>query len=209
MKLFFASTSPFARKVRIAVRELGLGQQIEEIEVNPWTSDELRRLNPLAKVPTLVLDDGGILYESGLIAEYLNGRAGGSLIPPVGEARWHALRLQAMADGMATAAGRLYADMQRADHERSNAVMERQRAAIVTSLDVAHRDAATCDAACPHIGTIALFGAIDYLAFRFPKQSDFAPDGELAAACRAMEKRPSVAHTAYSVPAGNLVAQGR
>jgi glutathione S-transferase len=58
MKLFYAPTSPFARKVRVTAHELRLEDRIELVLVNPWSDAELRSLNPLAKVPTLIRDDG-------------------------------------------------------------------------------------------------------------------------------------------------------
>jgi glutathione S-transferase len=69
MQLWYAPTSPFARKVRIAAHELGLAYRIGLIKADPWTDKRLRALNPLAKVPTLVLDDGRALYESALICQ--------------------------------------------------------------------------------------------------------------------------------------------
>ncbi len=71
-QLWYAPTSPFARKVRIAAHELGLADALELVEVNPWTDARLRALNPLAKVPTLVLASGDALYEPGVICDYLD-----------------------------------------------------------------------------------------------------------------------------------------
>ncbi|AUX39831.1 uncharacterized protein SOCE26_012260 [Sorangium cellulosum] len=67
MKLFYAPTSPFARKVRVTAHELQLGDRIDLVLVNPWSDAALRSLNPLAKVPTLVREDGQELFESALI----------------------------------------------------------------------------------------------------------------------------------------------
>ena len=71
MKLWHAPTSPFARKVRIAAYELGLSDRITLVGVNPWIDRRLREINPLSKVPTLVLKDGDILFESASIAAFL------------------------------------------------------------------------------------------------------------------------------------------
>lgn len=60
MKLWYAPTAPFARKVRVAAHELGLAEKLQLVEVDPWSDPRLRALNPLAKVPTLVLDDGEV-----------------------------------------------------------------------------------------------------------------------------------------------------
>jgi glutathione S-transferase len=97
--------SPFGRKVKIAASVLGLSGQIkvEAADTNN-TSDSLRQQNPLGKIPVLVLDDGSTLYDSRVILEYLDHRAGGGkIIPSEPNARFAALRLQALADGMTDA----------------------------------------------------------------------------------------------------------
>ena len=74
MKLYHAKPSPFARRVRVLLRERGLMSRIDEIATAPWDSPaELLAVNPASKVPTLVLDDGTTLTESALIATYLDG----------------------------------------------------------------------------------------------------------------------------------------
>ena len=71
MKLFASLTSPYARKVRIALLEKRIDCQLEVI--NPWDdSVALKGINPLGKVPTLLLDDGTVLYDSRVIVEYLD-----------------------------------------------------------------------------------------------------------------------------------------
>jgi glutathione S-transferase len=93
MKLFYASGSPYARIVRVAVRELGLQRRVEEIEVtlrDPHSS--LLPLNPGGKVPTLQLDDGTILNESLLVLILLDTRHGGrKLLPMDGSDGWKTL----------------------------------------------------------------------------------------------------------------------
>ena len=73
MKLYYAKPSPFARRVRVLLRERGLLSRIDEIATGPWDSPaELLAVNPASKVPTLVLDDGTTLTESALIATHLD-----------------------------------------------------------------------------------------------------------------------------------------
>ena len=108
MKLTFSPASPFARKVRIAAIELGL---IDKIEFVPATvvpgqpNDEYSKLNPVKKLPALILDNGEVIVDSYVIVEYLDELAGGGkLIPASGAARWkvksdHSL-LQGMLDSM-------------------------------------------------------------------------------------------------------------
>src|SRR5262249_53249300 len=94
--------SPFGRKIRIGASVLGLDGAIA-IEpadtANP--SDTVRQQNPLGKIPTLVLEDGTTLFDSRVILEYLDHRAGGGrILPRETAARFNTLRLQALADGM-------------------------------------------------------------------------------------------------------------
>src|ERR1700733_4184091 len=87
MKLFYASGSPYARIVRVVVRELGLAARVEEIEVtlrDPTSS--LLPYNPGGKVPTLQLDDGTILNESLLVLAYLDTQHGGRQMLPMDRA---------------------------------------------------------------------------------------------------------------------------
>jgi glutathione S-transferase len=97
--------SPFGRKVNLAAAVLGLTGEIrlEPADLGSAT-DSVRRQNPLGKIPTLVLEDGSTLFDSRVILEYLDHRAGGGkIIPQEPKARFAALRLQALADGMTDA----------------------------------------------------------------------------------------------------------
>ena len=108
MKLTYSPASPFARKVRVAAIELGLIDRIEFLPVavspgklNPQYSHDV---NPLRKLPALILDDGQVIADSVVIVEYLDDLAGGKLIPASGPARWkvkteHSI-LQGMMDAM-------------------------------------------------------------------------------------------------------------
>jgi glutathione S-transferase len=104
MKLSFSPASPFARKVRIAAIELGL---IDKIEFVPATvvpgqpNDEYSRITPLKKLPVLTLDNGDVILDSYVIAEYLDDLAGGGkLIPKGGAARWKVKSDHSMLQGM-------------------------------------------------------------------------------------------------------------
>src|SRR5262249_12283692 len=105
MILRSAAASPFARKVRIAASVLGLADKITIQDADTTKADDpLRQQNPVGKIPTLVLDDGSTLFDSRVIVEYLDHAAGGGkIIPRDGKARFDALRLQALADGMTDA----------------------------------------------------------------------------------------------------------
>jgi len=93
--------SPFGRKVLLAASVLGLSPDITPQKADPSdAADSLRTQNPVGKIPILILEDGTTLFDSRVILEYLDHRAGGGkIIPRDPKARFEALRLQALADG--------------------------------------------------------------------------------------------------------------
>jgi glutathione S-transferase len=101
-----AAASPFGRKVRISAAVLNLTERIEIVAADTNDpSDSLRRQNPLGKIPTLVLEDGAVLYDSPVIIEYLDWLAGGGkIIPAEPGPRFETLTRQALADGIMDAA---------------------------------------------------------------------------------------------------------
>lgn len=104
MKLTFSPSSPFARKVRIAAIELGLIDRIEFVpaSVSPTKLDEQysTAVNPLRKLPALILDDGSVIVDSLTIAEYLDELAGGNRLIPTGAERWQRRSEHAIIQGM-------------------------------------------------------------------------------------------------------------
>lgn len=108
MKLRYAPTSPYVRKVMVLALETGLAEIIERVptSVAPTKlNEDVARENPLVKVPSLTTDDGVVLYDSPVICEYLDTlHSGARLFPPAGPARWVALRQQALGDGILDAA---------------------------------------------------------------------------------------------------------
>ncbi len=159
--------SPFGRKVKIAAHELDLLDRIEIVAADTTDpKDTLRAQNPLGKIPALVIEDGSTLFDSRVIAEYLDHLGGGRLIPP-GEARFAQLRLQALADGICDAALlQVYEGRFRTPEMRNAAWVENQAGKVARAL-------ATLEAAPPawsgkpRIGEIALACALGYLDLRF------------------------------------------
>jgi glutathione S-transferase len=105
MKLIVGSGgSPFVRKVEIGLHELGISDDIERLPMvtSPTQpNSELVAINPLGKLPTLILDSGDILNGSAVILEFLDDFQGeNKLIPSKGAERWEALSLQGLSDGM-------------------------------------------------------------------------------------------------------------
>jgi glutathione S-transferase len=170
VKLFYSPNSPYARKCLVVAHELGLRERVETVAVNatPTRRDpSIAASNPLSKVPTLIADDGTILYDSPVIAEYLNALGGGRLIPRDGPARWNVLVEQALADGMLDAAILArYETALRPENLRWSDWTNGQLEKLVGGLDELERRA-------PHfgdrvdVGTIALGCVLGYLDLRF------------------------------------------
>ena len=160
-------TSPFGRKIKIAIAELGLDDRIEVVPADTNDPAEtLRRQNPLGKVPTLVFKDGSTLFDSRVIAEYLDHLAGGGRLFPPGEARFGQLRLQALADGICDAGLlQVYEIRLRTPELRSAAWVENQTGKVARAL--ASLEAAPPAYDRPRIGEIALACALGYLDLRF------------------------------------------
>src|ERR1700681_4871554 len=103
MKLHWSPRSPFVRKVMVAVHELGLADRVTCVRTVAATTKshaELMQDNPLSKIPTLVLDDGTVIYDSPVICEYLDGIGGApKLHPAEPKARLAAVRPRAHGGG--------------------------------------------------------------------------------------------------------------
>ncbi|MBP6531593.1 MAG: glutathione S-transferase N-terminal domain-containing protein, partial [Burkholderiales bacterium] len=121
MKLLHSSTSPFARKVRIVAAEKKLELELENAD--PWVPNpELTRLNPLGKVPTLIVDDNSSVFDSRVIVEYLDGLSPvHKLIPEASRDRIAVKRWEAIADGLCDAALTARLEGNRPDKNESSA----------------------------------------------------------------------------------------
>jgi glutathione S-transferase len=197
MKLFYATASPFVRKVMVLAIETGIVDDIELVRVavlptNP--NPDVCAGNPVGKIPTLVRDDGGALYDSRVICEYLDSLHGGTpMFPEGGEARWTAVRRQALADGIMDAAvGARYETFLRPEALRWKDWVDGQMGKARRGLDVldGERLGGTLD-----IGTIAIACALGYMDFRYPNEGWRDSRPGLAAWFEEMSARPSMTRT--------------
>jgi glutathione S-transferase len=169
MKLHWSPRSPFVRKVMIVAHELDLTDRIDCVRTVVATTRPhapLMEENPLSKIPTLVLDDGIVLYDSPVICEYLDSlHSGRRLIPADGKDRMTALRRQALGDGFLD-----FLLLLRNERERTHpspvhiATFGAKKAAALKALDKEARDLAASHFT---IGHIAIGCALSYLDFRF------------------------------------------
>jgi glutathione S-transferase len=161
--------SPFGRKVNIAAGVLGLSAEItiEKADTNDPT-DTVRRQNPLGKIPVLVIEDGTALYDSRVIVEYLDHRAGGGkIIPREPGARFAALRLQALCDGILDASILLiYEGRWRAPERHEQKWIDHQSQRIARALAALEAAPPALDP-IPDVGQITLACTLGYRDLRF------------------------------------------
>jgi glutathione S-transferase len=171
MILRSAAPSPFARKVRIALSVLGF----DDVKIEPAdtmdSDDSVREQNPLGKIPVLIAEDGTSYYDSRVILEYLDHRAGGGkIVPREADRRFEALRLQALCDGILDASIlTIYEGRWRPSAKHEPKWLDHQAGKVQRSLAAleATPQEVFASPALPHIGQIALACALGYRDFRF------------------------------------------
>ena len=198
MKLHWSPRSPFVRKVMIAAHELGLADRLDCVRTVVATTKPhalLMEENPLSKIPTLVLDDGTVIYDSPVVIEYLDQlHDGPKLIPDALPDRMKALRRQALGDGFLD-----FLLLWRNEREREHpsdvhlSSYAEKRNAILPALD---KEADDLEATPFSVGHIAIGCALSYLDFRFAADDWRAGHARIAAWHATFAARPSVRATA-------------
>lgn len=199
MKLVFSNPSPFARKARVLVIELGLQDRVTELDVGAVTpvsnTAQLNAVNPLGMIPALELDDGRSLNNSPLVCEYLDEVAGGNLFPAAAERRFKTLELQALADGLLDVAVALrYETALRPEELRWQDWIEHQKEKIARALDALEARCAEFEQD-PLIGELTVACALGYLDFRYADDDWRAQRPLLAAWYEDIRQRPSLRQT--------------
>jgi glutathione S-transferase len=201
MKLYFSKTSPYARKVRIAIEELGLGDLVEEIVADPYNPPaELLAANPLSKIPTLVTERGEMLPDSQLILDYLTHRKTGLATLARGAKRWETLRRTQVADGVIDAAVAIVTEKKRPESIHYIPFLDRQTATIRRALDVLNADAGLLALQNPGACEITCGAALGYLDFRLPYIEWRKQREALANWYTVFSQRPSMQKTAPPPP---------
>ena len=198
MRLHTSGASPFGRKVKVAAIELGLFDRIEILnqQLTPLApSAAVVADNPLGKIPCLVTDSGTPLFDSRVIAEYLDSLVAEPALFPTGARRWPALVLQALGDGIMDA-GVLtrYEQAVRGEGERSAAWAEGQLGKIERALDHLEQACERFEAEID-IGQISVGCALGYLDFRYADRAWRSGRPRLAAWFERLRARPSFERT--------------
>ena len=204
MQLYYSVNSPYARKARIIIHELGLSARVEEVIVSLPADDRFRAINPLGKIPALILDDRSVIYDSPVICEYLDELGNGPFFPRArllreAQGRWRALTLQALGDGLADAVVRRNQERRLPEAKRSPEVIERQTRAIEASFAALDRMAAKFPPE-PTIGEVAVACAIGYLDLRAAEDGWRERYPRLAAWLELFSQRPSLKATKPPLP---------
>lgn len=169
MILRSSPASPFGRKVRIAASLLDLAGKIDvrETDLND-PADSIRVQNPIGKIPALILEDGTTYYDSRVILEYLDHLAGGGrIIPRDPKARFAALRLQALCDGILDASLLLvYESRYRSAEMKVQSWIDRQTDKVARGLAALEAAPPALDPV-PDVGQIALACVLGYRDLRF------------------------------------------
>jgi glutathione S-transferase len=199
MRLWFNPASPFARKVRIVVRETGLDGSVEEasIMVSPVKPHaDLAKENPLVKIPALTVPGEGTLYDSAVICEYLDSRhQRAPLFPKAGPERWRELRLQALGDGILEAAVLVrYETAVRPQPQQWGEWIDGQFLKVRGGLDALERECGGWGDRFA-IGAITAACVLGYLDFRFPDEKWRARHPALEKWFARVSQRPSVMAT--------------
>jgi glutathione S-transferase len=204
MKLLASPASPYTRKVRIVLTEKKIECDIEMVDVNP-VDNPVNAHNPLGKIPALVLDDGSALYDSRVIAEFLDGKSPiGRLIPDDLRDRVAVRRWEALADGVLDAGLLVRYESLRDKKEQSKAWSDKQLARIRRGMAQMSSELAErpwCHAERYSLADIALGCCVGWLDFRKPGGVDWSREYPgLAKHYEKLMARPAFAETIPVAP---------
>lgn len=193
----------------MAALERQVSLQLELVSVDPVVrNEELGSANPLAKVPVLQTPHGAI-YDSRVICRFVDRRGEGpSLYGSETADIWEILVLESLADGlMDSAVGLRYELANRPQEFRWPEWVEAQRTRIDAAL--AHLAGRIAQLAAPHMGTIAVAAALEYLDFRHPEQEWRAAHPTLSDWVTGFSQEEIMQATAYPEPDGDRMTAGR
>lgn len=196
MKLLGSLSSPYVRKVRIVMAEKKLDYELllEDVWAN---ASSIQQHNPLGKVPCLIMDDYGSLFDSRVIVEYLDTLSPvGRLLPQSGRERASTKAWEAVADGLMDAAQAIRIELHRREADKQSPPwIERQHKKIIAALQYMENelmaDTPYCMGINLNLADIAVGCALGFLDFRYPEivwRDDYP---KLTLLMERLETRPS------------------
>jgi glutathione S-transferase len=196
MKLAYSPNSPYVRKCHACAILRGIDGRIAHWTI-PTADPALAEINPLSKVPTLVTEDGQVLYDSPVICEYLDSLGDApKLFPAPGPARWRALTLAALGDGILDATQPRRREVALPQDEGRVAYIAQQQLKVTRALAVLENESLGM---LETIGDVAVACALGYLDFRYPHEPWRPGHPKLEAWYAAVAALPAMART---VPPG-------
>lgn len=199
MKLHWSGRSPFVRKVMVAAHEVGLATKLTLVRSPVAMHEpnrELMRDNPLSRIPTLVLEDGMVLTDSGLICEYLDRLDGRHrLFPAEPKARLDAQRRHALGTGFIEVSVLRRNEMNRVPERRSSPHLAAYEAKFAATLAAFEAEAPVLAAKPLDIGHVTIGCALSYLDFRFADEPWRTGRPQLARWHEGFAARPSMLAT--------------
>lgn len=200
MKLFVNQTSPYARKVRIVVKEKSLDARVLLVDVDPWLDPVvLLSVSPLSKVPVLVTDDDLVVTESDTICRVLDELAPmPRMLPEAAATRHEVMSRMALLQGMIDAAFDAVIEKRRPVAQQWPDWIARQRRAVERGLEVIAaepRPSGRFD-----LGDVSLGALLGYLDFRHQDLDWRARHPALALWYEDTSMRPSMRATRPDAP---------
>jgi glutathione S-transferase len=199
MKLIGSLASPYVRKVRVVMAEKKLDYEL--VLENVWAPETtIQSSNPLGKVPCLIMEDGGAMFDSRVIVEYLDTLTPvGKLIPANGRERAEVKCWEALADGVLDAAVLVRLERtQRPQEQQSLEWIKRQLEKVdagLTAMSAGLKDTAFCSGNHYTLADVSVGCALGWLTFRFPEIDWRTPHPNLAKLFDKLSERPSFKDT--------------
>lgn len=210
MKLLWSTRSPFVRKVCIAAHELGIESQIEKVPtlvaMTIPASPDVLAVNPLGRIPALLLPDGTGLFDSRVICEYLDMQYGPQLFPADVSSRVQQLRWQALADGLLDVL-LLWRTERGREEQQSPAITEAFEIKVRSAMAQLANQSELLVASDFGIGHVAIVSALEYLDFRWPGTNWAAAFPDLANWHAQAVTRSSVQASPFSDPQAAAVSE--
>jgi len=193
--LYGSPRSPYARKVRIVLYEKGLAFRYETD-----FHATIERVNPLGKIPVMILPDGQAIFDSSVIVDYLDAAyPERPMVPGSGMERVEIRRWEALADGICDAAVSIVSENGRNEPaERSATWIEKQKGKVERGLAHAAQrlgDRSWCCQDQMTLADAAMAAALDYVSFRLPAVPWQQAHPNLARYHACLMKRDAVAST--------------
>lgn len=169
MILYSSPSSPYARKIRAALHELGAHKRVRVVDVDTRDPKSgLWQASPAGRIPVLVVE-GVTIHDSPVILQWVDATFGPRLLPATGPARWDALTREATGDGLTDTLVPMRMEVLRPAGEQSRTFLEKSRDRVLRILDGMEHDAARFPPVeAVDVGALGLACALGYLEFRFP-----------------------------------------